>query len=116
MGTVMNWHTPTAFAVAIAASLMPVTPSAVANASDVRSAAICGRHADLMAGFAQEFGETPVVSAVTDRGHAMEVLVSQDGTWTIVVTSPGGPSCAIATGQDWEQIKLEPSQISDRPI
>lgn len=71
----------------------------------------------MVEGFAQEFGEFPLVAATTDLGHAMEVLVSQThGTWTIVITSPGGPSCAVATGQDWEQLKIEPKQVTERPL
>ncbi len=116
METVMNWRIPTVLAAAIAATLTPATPSAVANASDVRTAAICGLHGELMAGFSEEFGEVPIVSAITDRGHAMEVLVSHSGTWTIVITSPGGPSCAIATGQEWEQIKVEPKRLFDQSL
>lgn len=116
MGTVMKWRIPTAIAAAMAAFLTPATPSAVANSAAERTAAVCGQRAELVAGFAQEFGEVPVVSAMTDRGHAMEVLASPGGTWTIVITSPGGPSCAIATGQEWEPVKPDTTLTADRPV
>ncbi len=111
----MSWRIPTVLAAAIAAALVPAAPTAVAN-SEGRTAKVCGPYGEIMAGFSREFDEVPVVSAMTDRGYAMEVLASPSGTWTIVITQPGGPSCAIATGQEWETIKDEWMQTSHPPL
>jgi hypothetical protein len=34
----------------------------------------------------------------------MEVFTSRTGTFTVIVTSPKGPSCVVATGSAWEGI------------
>jgi len=34
------------------------------------------------------------------------VLVSEAGTWTILVTAPSGTSCAVASGEAWQSLPL----------
>lgn len=33
-----------------------------------------------------------------------EIYVSEQGTWTIVVTSVAGVSCLVLSGQDWQNV------------
>jgi hypothetical protein len=41
-------------------------------------------------------------------GSIVEILVSQTGSWTILVTSPNGTSCVVAVGDYWEALKPLP--------
>jgi hypothetical protein len=36
--------------------------------------------------------------------------VSPGGTWTIMMTVPGGPTCIVATGKQWETL---PAVVED---
>lgn len=38
---------------------------------------------------------------LTQAGMLAELFVSADGRWTLIVSSPQGFSCVIATGHDW---------------
>ena len=65
---------------------------------------VCGTHADLLKHLADRYGEQPHSIAFTDQGSLVEVVVSPKGSWTIVITAPGSPSCIVATGKEWETV------------
>ncbi len=45
---------------------------------------------------------------LTADGRTMiEVFASDDGTWTLLVSMPGGDSCIIAHGDTWQQMRLQ---------
>ena len=62
---------------------------------------ICGKRADILTGFASTYHEVRSAIGIADGGALIEVLVSPSGTWTMVVTKPGGVTCVIGTGRDW---------------
>ncbi|MEM8774497.1 MAG: hypothetical protein AAGF53_05650 [Pseudomonadota bacterium] len=50
----------------------------------------------------------------SDTEHVVEVWASAEtGTFTVMLTSPNGLSCVMATGTDWHQVPLK--TISDQP-
>ena len=55
----------------------------------------------------KKYGERPVALGVTLSGALVEVLASEAGKWTIIVTAPGGPTCMVASGEGWRQIPAE---------
>jgi hypothetical protein len=63
---------------------------------------LCGNRAEVLAQFARVFGEVPNAIGLTDQGSPLEVLVSPTGSWTMILTAPGGPTCVISTGQGWQ--------------
>jgi hypothetical protein len=51
---------------------------------------------------ADKFVEQQVAVGITANGKMVEVLASpKGGTWSIVLTEPGGPSCFVAAGANW---------------
>jgi hypothetical protein len=43
---------------------------------------------------------------LTDAGNLLEVLSADDGsTWSIIVTTPDGMSCLVATGEAWKELR-----------
>ena len=54
---------------------------------------------------AREYQELVVAQGVVmSRGQLMELFVSGDGTWTLVVSQAGGMSCMIAAGEGWRPV------------
>ena len=43
---------------------------------------------------------------LVSNSGVMEVYVSTQGSWTIVVTSSKGTSCVIAAGESWEDMRV----------
>ena len=71
--------------------------------------ALCASRDGFIAGLEQQFGEYRRIQAVTTAGALMEIFVSDSGSWTILVTLPGGPACLVAAGQGWQ-----PERVSGR--
>ncbi len=56
-----------------------------------------------------QYGEVPVAIGVAD-GQLIELLTAKDGiTWTIILTSPKGMSCLIASGDGWQPLAPAPT-------
>ena len=93
----------TALAAATAAGLIAqfgMAGSAHAQACDQRKRVI--------GHLAAKYKEAPVAIGVTNAGGLIEVLSSGEGqTWTIIVSSPDGTSCLLATGEGWREIPLK---------
>ena len=48
------------------------------------------------------YGEVPAGLGVIHDGALLEIVMTPDGaTWSMVLTSPGGISCLVATGEGW---------------
>src|SRR4051812_14133009 len=82
---------------ALAALLIPV--SAMASASNM----LCAPHADLLDYLRSTYAELPAASGRTADGAMFEILASQAGSWTLIVTKPDGNACAEASGHNWHQ-------------
>lgn len=74
----------------------------------------CDQRQRVIGHLAQKYKEATVAVGVTNGGGLVEVLSSGDGqTWTIIVSSPNGVTCLLATGEGWrpiqaDHVKLEP--------
>lgn len=62
----------------------------------------CANRADFLKHLSTNFKEAPVAMGLTANGGVLEVIASKDGSWTIIVTMPNGPTCGVASGQSWE--------------
>ncbi len=66
--------------------------------------AICTARDGLLSQLEQKYGEVPVAIGVAE-GALIELLTAKDGlTWTIILTSPQGRSCLIASGEGWRPL------------
>ena len=65
----------------------------------------CGTRTSLIAKLDKGFGEQPVAFGLASTGNLLEVLISSDGTWTILITNPDGLACIAATGEHWQTLK-----------
>lgn len=83
----------------VAAFFMPVPASAEAipYCSD--------DHTALLEAFARKYDEHPVAMALVVNGNVLEVLRSESGSWTMLVTTPGGLTCGVMSGETWQFIK-----------
>jgi len=64
-------------------------------------AAPCAERAELLGYFNDKYKEAPVSMGLMADGRILEVLTSENGTWTIIVTKASGVSCGLASGQAW---------------
>lgn len=65
---------------------------------------VCGDRAQMLAKLDQRYSEKPQALGLSSDGGVIEVLVSPEGGWTILVTYPKRPTCVVAVGQAWQMV------------
>ena len=66
---------------------------------------VCGKRADIVKCLNSGFEEQRRSAGLGADGNLVEVFASEQGTWTIIYTQPGGLTCLVAVGDNWQQIK-----------
>lgn len=66
---------------------------------------LCGKRADFLKHLSKNHQEAPTAMGLTGTGKIVEVLTSEDGGWTIIITDVDGDSCLVAAGENWEVIE-----------
>ena len=69
------------------------------------AARMCGDRDQILEQLALLHKEKPSALGLSADGGVLEVLVSPEGGWTILVTYPKRPTCVIAAGQAWEALQ-----------
>ena len=68
----------------------------------------CAPREVVLALLAQNYAEETVAIGITAKGALLEILASPKGTWTVLMTTPGGPSCVMAAGDGWRMLRAVP--------
>ncbi len=75
----------------------------------------CHTHETVVSRLAERYGETRQSIGLAANNTIVEVFASHEtGTWTITVTAPGGPTCLVASGHEFQAI-AEALPSSDSP-
>ncbi|RUW85595.1 hypothetical protein EOA29_04180 [Mesorhizobium sp. M1E.F.Ca.ET.063.01.1.1] len=83
---------------------MPV--AAASPAATASGSPLCASRPEILKQLSIRFKEAPVALGLDKNGSVVEVLTSDDGeTWTILISQPNGPSCLVASGEGWEELK-----------
>ena len=77
------------------------------SAGVASAAAPCGSHDAVANSLTTKFKEARRIMGVVNAKAVMEIFMSPQGTWTVVVTDTKGMACIIATGQDWQEVPVE---------
>lgn len=84
----------------LACILLAITPE------DGNAQALCLSHDTLVKFLQESHSEEQVGTGLETGGHLFEIFATANGrTWTMVVTTPDGASCVIATGLEWQELK-----------
>ncbi len=65
---------------------------------------VCSERGKFLERLASGYEEMPVAMGLASNGSVVEVLASDGGSWTIIVTTPTGRSCVVASGEAWEDV------------
>jgi hypothetical protein len=73
----------------------------------------CAKHDQLVGMLSKKYSESPIAMGTVNEDRYMQLFVSQQGSWTILVTKTDGQACIVAAGQNWEKLpalaKVEPA-------
>jgi hypothetical protein len=67
---------------------------------------LCGHRDQILKRLEQAHEETPQAMGLSGDGGVVEVLVSPDGGWTMLVTYPKRRTCVVAAGAAWQTLQL----------
>ncbi len=75
---------------------------------------VCASRDVLVSSLLKDYSETPTALGMSDNGAVIEVLSTRDGaTWTILMTTPDGQSCVVATGEAWEPVEPQVATLGN---
>ena len=77
----------------------------VLSVTSANAQAVCGERAKFIETLAKQHQEQPTSIGMTSNGQIIEVLTSAKGSWSIIITSPQGKTCLVATGEAWETVE-----------
>ncbi|WP_339853358.1 hypothetical protein [uncultured Nisaea sp.] len=80
---------------------------APASAIDPR---LCTQHGDLVNQLGKKYGEAVSASGFDGAGNFVQIFSSKTGSWTIAISTPGGQTCVISAGNDWQKEENEPAR------
>ena len=75
------------------------------NVSAQQNGPTCAPREVLVRFLTENFNETRIGMGLSTSGAMVELFGSKSGTWTILVTSPGGPTCSVAAGYGWNKFE-----------
>ena len=79
-----------------------VASSLLATASSAPAQNQCAARNDMIQQLDVQFSERPAAIGQVDEQSVVEIFVSEQGTWTILVTGTDGGSCVLASGEGWD--------------
>ena len=86
----------------IRSSLLAIVAALVMlGATPTSAQTVCGDRSEMVEFLARNYQESRIGVGVNARGAVIEVFASNTGTWSILVTVPGGPTCVISEGDGW---------------
>lgn len=81
------------------------------TAPQVRAAAPGHERAAIASKLDEGWAEAPAAVGLLESGGTLELFTSKDGeTWTLVMTTPGGASRIVASGEAWIPLTKLPGQ------
>ncbi len=81
------------------------------SSSIVAAQMLCVERVDMLNSLASEYGEELIEVKMMEEYGLVEVLKSPtNGTWTLLLTKPGGISCVLATGNGLDTDEEDPEK------
>ncbi len=65
---------------------------------------LCDARTTVLTELKGNYAEKPSAMGLAKNGTVVEVLRSEGGSWTIIMTAPNGLSCVLAIGEYWQEI------------
>jgi len=85
--------------------------TAVTTSSQAR--VYCDIRDNIVTQLTARYSESQSGFGLTNGGNQLlELFISTQGTWTILLTKPDGTSCVMASGHSWDNTKSKPESKS----
>ena len=81
---------------------MAVAALLVASAQPTQAQMVCGKRLDIVKALEDGHSEQRTAAGISGNGGLVELFTAGTGTWTLLLTVPGGPTCLLGSGEEWE--------------
>jgi hypothetical protein len=88
--------------IVLAAALAALACASASNAFAV--GVQCAKHNTLIGMLTKKYSENPIAMGTVNEDRFMQLFVSPQGSWTILITKTNGEACIVAAGQNWEKL------------
>ncbi len=88
----------------LVAALAAISLAGIAGIAE--AAPQCSSHDKIVDALGNKFKETRRVMGVVNSTAVMEIFMSPQGTWTMVITDTSGLSCITASGEEWQDVPI----------
>ena len=95
---------------ALAVTLSGIAVPCLADETPTGAPPCAGRH-EVVDALKSRFSEKTAGVGLTEQGAMMELLTSDDGSWSLLLNFPDGRACMMAAGSNWEGL---PQKIPGR--
>ena len=88
-------------------AILGLTGAMLFGAGQAEAQQVCTTRDDATKQLEDKYGEKVVARGLSTTGKRMlEIFVSENGSWTVVMSEPNGRSCVLVTGESWQQIPM----------
>jgi hypothetical protein len=75
----------------------------------------CAERSRVVESLGTHYSETLHAVGLINQAAILEVLISESGTWTMLVTNLNGRSCVVFAGEGWETLPIVPGLKTEVP-
>lgn len=73
---------------------------------------VCGERVEIVNALEAGHQEKRTAGGLSGNGGLVELFTGNSGTWTLLLTLPGGPTCLLGAGEAWEGDAISPRNTS----
>ncbi len=88
-----------------------LTAALVAAAAPAAAQMACGDRSKMIGYLDRDYQESRSGLGLASNGAVLELYTAKTGTWTMLITKPGGNTCVIGNGESWEY-QLAPEKVA----
>ena len=82
----------------------PEEQSSLPGVQLVGNTPVCGKRSALVGKLNGKYSETTDAIGLVANGSVLELLVSEGGSWSMIMTNPQGVTCLVMAGESWQKI------------
>jgi hypothetical protein len=83
-------------------------------AEPARAQSVCGERVEIVNVLEAGHEERKTAAGLSGSGGVVELFTASNGSWTLLLTLPGGPTCMMGAGEAWEGWPQNGAQAAPR--
>jgi hypothetical protein len=82
--------------------LLTASAFAMLASSPAMAQMVCGERVTIVKALEAGHQEQKTATGLSGNGGLVELFTGDAGSWTLLLTLPGGPTCLLGAGEAWE--------------